>query len=209
MYALSELIQHCAGHDRQGRVRLLHALGYRNLNKGMRRLDAAIRGEAFSVHIVDQLASAAGLEQRVVDEAVARTRTELKLQAIRAFTPRLTPRYGGAKGPTPLASLVLTNPRYHRVALPRQIDTRSWMQQKAGVRQAIASFERWAMHQERRRLLDRYFGPIAGYHYEPDIESRYWVASSGEFTLTGERPELFCNPPCGLRLANGQGFYFT
>lgn len=79
-YAIGRLVVHEMDRQNLSKADIVRRLGYMNIQKGMRRLERLME-TGFEVSILPRLATALGIFQRGIDEALAETDAEIAIES--------------------------------------------------------------------------------------------------------------------------------
>ncbi len=78
MYKISELILRYTSRSKEDKLNIVKKLGYKNLNKGFRRLDTLIQTGQCPDSLRNKLPTALGLEPSVIQKAYEQTLNQLE-----------------------------------------------------------------------------------------------------------------------------------
>ena len=88
MYKISELILRYTSRSKEDKLNIVKKLGYKNLNKGFRRLDTLIQTGRCPDSLRKKLPTALGLEPSVIQKAYEQTLNQLEEQEEKARRDR-------------------------------------------------------------------------------------------------------------------------
>jgi hypothetical protein len=184
-YQISKLINQVISGNKQRKREIILKLGYKNFNKGYRRLYHLIETGECLEPIKNMLPTALGLDPQVVAdafEATARQKAEeLELARRRqeeyerrTFKPHLWIEHELSR-PRSIAMAALSGINsFKLVSLPEGINQLSWNEQKRVVRWAIQR------HQRDNGIEDYMFGKVTGYVYRQTYDDSHLFSKDGK-----------------------------
>jgi hypothetical protein len=205
MYEISKLINQVISGNKQRKREIVLKLGYKNLDKGYRRLHHLIETGECSEPMKRMLPNALGLDPQVVEDAfeatVQQKAVELELARKRreenergTFRPHIWIEHELSR-PRSITIVAFTGvENYKVVRLPENTNKLSWDEQKRIVRWTIRQ------HQDDKGTVDPMFGSVTGYIYRQTYDDSHLFSRDGELLTINygkfERPE------CSLRIGN-------
>lgn len=185
MYEISKLINRVISGNKELKREVVLKLGYRNLDKGYRRLDYLIETGECPEPMKKMLPRALGINPKVVEdafEATARQRQEeLEIDRKRGeeyerrtFKPHLWIEHELSR-PRSVAMVALSGiDTFKLVMLPEGINQLSWNEQKRVVRWAIQR------HQRNKGIEDSMFGKVTSYVYHQTYDNSHLFSKDGK-----------------------------
>ena len=186
MYSIGKLIRSSIRDKDIKKVEVVKALGYRNIDKGLRRLNDCIQGQGkCSKAFVRRLAGVLEINNQAMDEAIKKTEDECRLEreaaarrreiyARKNFKPYIYVKTS-EKRPNSIAIVAFTGAAVYKcIDLPVEISSRSIERQIREVSKTIKQ------HYSKRNGHSGQFGKITGYIF-------YKTYDEGiEFSIEGE-----------------------
>jgi hypothetical protein len=185
MYEISKLINQFISGNKQRKREIVLNLGYKNLDKGYRRLYHLIETGECPELMRKMLPTALGVEPQVVEDAfkataqqiaeeVELTRRRQEEYERRTFKPHLWIEHELSR-PRSIAMAGLSGINSFKiVSLPEGINQLSWNEQKRVVRWAIRQ------HQQNKGPEDCMFGKVTGYVYRQTYDDSHLFSKDGK-----------------------------
>ena len=179
------------------RSEVVRRLGYRNANKGIRRLDLFLKGEGTDSELVPKLITALDLDadsmHEAIDEDRLRDRQLAEDYARERFNPNIYIQTYATR-PSQICIFAMTGgTRVHKtVDVTEEIIAKPWHEQVKVVGSLVRK------HYQASDGLAPFFGAISGYLYCPTFDNSY------EFTIEGESDGtdkgIFWRPEATIRV---------
>jgi hypothetical protein len=204
-YQISKLVNQVISRNKERKREIVLRLGYKNLDKGYRRLYHLIETGECPEPMRKMLPYALGIDPQVVEdafEATARQKQEefelarkhQEEYERRTFRPHLWIEHELEKPKSITAVVFIGVDNFKVVSLPEDINQLSWDEQKRVVKWAIQR------HQRNKGTVDPMFGSVTGYLYRQTYDDSHLFSRDGE--LLKENYEKFEKPECSLKIGN-------
>jgi hypothetical protein len=188
MYKISELILRYTSRSKEDKLNIVKKLGYKNLNKGFRRLDNLIQTGQCPDSLRKKLPTALGLEPSVIQEAYELTLNQLEEEEEKArrdresyerrmFQPHLWIKHEREYPPVgsicQVALLGIHN--FKVITLPEDILGLQWSEQCKTVREKIRE------HQSQEYVDTGLFRKVIEYIYRKTYDKSFLFSTNGNF----------------------------
>jgi len=199
---ISALILRYASRSKEEKLNIVKKLGYKNLNKGLRRLDNFIQAGQCPESLREKLPTVLGLEPSAIQQAYELTLTqqgEEKENARRnreeherkTFRPHIWVKHE-LKNP-PLGSICIVAfigiEHWKVITLPDDIAGLEWSEQFNTVREEIRE------HQSQEDVDRSMFGKVTGYLYRKTYDDSFLLSSDGTlleiYSPKVRKPEVY------------------
>jgi len=167
---------------------VIERLGYRNINRGLCRLEALCSHAHATAEFIERLATALALPLGALQRACAETRQALRDEREQAARERFRPFLSvETAGPRTMGLVIaaLAWSTIKQIQLPKDIPSWKLDDQLQHIRQLIAT------HHQREEGMVRGFGSITGYVYHQTFDHRI------AFSVRGDVMDPFAPPPFG------------
>ena len=202
MYKISELILRYTSRSKEDKLNIVKKLGYKNLNKGFRRLDNLIQTGQCPDSLRKKLPTALGLEPSVIQKAYEQTLNQLEEQEEKArrdreeyerrtFRPHIWVKHEREYPPggsiCQVAFLGIHN--WKVITLPEDIAGLQWSEQCKTVREKIRE------HQSQEYVDTSIFRKVIGYIYRKTYDKSFLFSTNGNllgiYSPKVKKPEIY------------------
>ncbi len=188
MYKISELILRYTSRSKEDKLNIVKKLGYKNLNKGFRRLDTLIQTGQCPDSLRKKLPTALGLEPSVIQKAYELTLNQLEEEEEKArrdreeyerrtFRPHIWVKHE-LEYP-PLGSICIVGflgiENWKVITLPEDISGLQWSEQCKTVREKIRE------HQSQEYVDTGLFRKVIEYIYRKTYDKSFLFSTNGNF----------------------------
>jgi len=207
MYPISALILRYTSRSKKEKLNIVNKLGYKNLNKGLRRLDHLIQTGQCPDSVREKLPSVLGIDTSTIQEAFEATlaqQQDEKEKARRArddherktFRPHLWVIHEREDPPVGSISIVafIGIDHWKVITLPDDIASLRWSDQCCTIRKEIRE------HQSQEYVDRSMFGKVTGYLYRKTYEDSFLFNTEGIF-IEKYRSHIY-KPEIYLKLGN-------
>ncbi len=207
MYEISKLINQIISGKKERKREIVLKLGYKNLDKGYRRLYHLIETGECPEPIKKMLPTALGVDPQVVEDAFKTTAQQIAEEVElarrrqeeyerRTFKPHLWIEHELSR-PKSITMVLFTGvDNYKVVNLPEVINELSWEYQVGVVEETVRQ------HQQNKGTEDCMFGKITGYVYRQTYDDSHLLSKDGKLLKTNIGK--FKKPECSLKIG-GRG----
>ena len=207
MYQISELILRYTSRSKEDKLNIVKKLGYKNLNRGLRRLDTLIQTGQCPDSLRKKLPTALGLDPLVIQKAYEQTLNQLEEQEEKArrdreeyerrtFRPHIWVKHEREYPPVgsicQVAFLGIHN--WKVITLPEDIAGLQWSEQFKALREKIRE------HQSQENVDTNIFRKVIGYIYRKTYDKSFLFSTNGNF-LEVYRPKVR-KPEVYLKVGN-------
>lgn len=207
MYPISKIILQAISGSKENKLRIVNKLGYKNISKGLRRLDRLIYLGWCPESMRDRISYVLGLNPEVIEQAFKDTVTQKEEEEEESrvrreeyyrssFQPHIWILHEFEK--PPLGSICIVGfigvERWKVLKLPKDIGCKPWSQQFRLVRENIRE------HQQSEDVGRGIFGKVLGYLYRNTYDKGFLFANDGAL-LQIFSPRLF-NPDLNISVGN-------
>jgi len=188
MYKISELILRYTSRSKEDKLNIVKKLGYKNLNKGFRRLDNLIQTGQCPDSLRKKLPTALGLEPSVIQKAYELTLNQLAEEEEKArrdresyerrmFQPHLWIKHEREYPPVGSICIVgfLGIENWKVITLPEDISGLQWSEQLKALREKIRE------HQSQEYVDTSIFRKVIGYIYRKTYDKSFLFSTNGNF----------------------------
>jgi hypothetical protein len=188
MYKISELILRYTSRSKEDKLNIVKKLGYKNLNKGFRRLDTLIQTGQGPDSLRNKLPTALGLEPSVIQKAYEQTLNQLEEEEEKArrdresyerrmFQPHLWIKHEREYPPVGSICIVgfLGIHNWKVITLPEDILGLQWSEQCKTVREKIRE------DQSQEYVDTSIFRKVIGYIYRKTYDKSFLFSTNGNF----------------------------
>jgi hypothetical protein len=185
MYPISKLILQAIDGSKENKLRIVKKFGYKNLSKGIRRIDRLINTGQCPESMMDKFPFALGVDPAVINRAFEDTTAQLREEEdyrslrveyeIRNFHPHILIKHELDKPPVGSICIVgfVGIEHWKVIQLPENIVSKPWSEQFKVVRGKIR-------HHQLGKDVDRsMFGRLLGYLYQRTYENSFLFSTDG------------------------------
>jgi hypothetical protein len=186
MYPISNIILRAINGSKENKLRMVMNLGFKNLSKGVRRLEHLIHTGWCPEFIKDMLPSALGLEPKTIQRAFEDTHTQHREEeedyrrrkdehARTSFRPHIWIKH--ERENPQLGSVCIVGfagiQHWKVIPLPDDIGCKPWIEQFRVVREEIG------IHRLREGVDRSMFGGVLGYMYRKTYDNSFLFSNDG------------------------------
>ena len=209
MYPISKIILQAIDGRKENKLRIVKKLGFKNLNKGVRRLEHIIHTGQCSKSMRDMLPFALGLDHVAIQQALKVTLTQRREEEEnsrrrrdeyerRCFRPHIWIKHE-LENP-PLGSICIVGfvgiEHWKVIQLPEYVGRKPLSEQFRAVRGKIRE------HQRREDVDESMFGGVMGYLYRKTYDNSFL------FSIDGSLAEIYSSklnyPDLNIRVGKGK-----
>jgi len=202
MYAISKLINEVISQSKEAKRNVVLKLGYKNINKGYRRLNALIETGVCPLFLKEKLPKALNLDKELIDQAFVLIAQEKAKEAEEArqrreeyerkhFKPHLWIEHERKypQGASFWYVVFIGIHHFKALPLPENINDMDWELQESLVK------ERILQHQKDCNSDDAIFGRVTGYTYCQTYDDSFLFSVDGKLVRRHiekvDKPEMF------------------
>jgi hypothetical protein len=183
MMNINELINTYLADNKENKIDLVKKMGYKNIAKGLRRLESCLTQARVNNNFLNQLAHVTALDIKVIEEALSITQNEIRQKEIENlkinFKPHIKINHE-LKRPTNITAVAFIGEKqFKEIPFPKSITKDSLWNQIEEVRKMIHQ------HQITTEGKCSLFGRITGYLYFYQFDE--WI----EFSTDGQIMEYY------------------
>jgi hypothetical protein len=202
MYKISELVLRYTSRSKEDKLNIVKKLGYKNLNKGFRRLDTLIQTGQCPDSLRKKLPTALGLDPLVIQKAHELTLNQLEEEEEKArkgreeyerrtFRPHIWVKHE-LENP-PLGSICIVGflgiHNWKVITLPEDIAGQQWSEQFKALREKIRE------HQSQENVDRSMFRKVIGYIYRKTYDKSFLFCTKGNllevYSQKIRKPEVY------------------
>ena len=178
MYAIGKLIYQTIDRDKQKKQEVVEKLGYKNISKGLRRLDDLIKSGSCHKEIHDRLPFALGVDAVLVKDAFEETKKQLQAEREECERKHFYPHIWIVHEQTRPNSITIVGltgiHNWKEIKLPKNINQKEWSVQEEIVRKNIK--------ESKPKLIyhGSMFGKVTEYIYRQTYEDSILFSAEGE-----------------------------
>jgi len=192
-YPIGKLIIEAMENANIKRAELIKEIGYMNINKGLRHLDACLRGKKLSGKFLINLARVLKIDNQTLNEAVKNTLEEIRYKQEKRerlhFKPHIYIKHSESR-PRSITTICFVGLSFFKhIELPSNIHTVSDEEQIKIVQTAIRQHEDRGM-----------FGEVTGHLYRKTYDYSIEFSVAGE--MIGHSTEKINEPKATLTIGN-------
>jgi len=201
MYQISELILRYTSRSKEDKLTIVKKLGYKNLNKGLHRLDHLIQTGQCPDSLRKKLPTALGLDPSVIQRAYELTLNQLEEQEEKArrdresyerrmFRPHIWVKHELEYPPVSICIVAFIGIEHWKVInLPEDIAGLRWSEQFKTIREKIIE------HQSQEYVDKSMFGKVIGYIYRKTYDKSFLFSANGNlleiYSPKVRKPEVY------------------
>ena len=202
MYQISELIFRYLSDSKEDKLNIVKKLGYKNLNKGLRRLDKLIQTGECPDSLRKKLPAVLGLDPYAIEQAYELTLSQIEEQEEKAtqniesyerrmFRPHIWVKHELENPPlgTICIAAFIGIEHWKVIALPEYITDLRWSEQFKTLKNKIRE------HQSLEHVDKSMFGKVIGYIYRKTYDKSFLFSPNGNlleiYTSKVRKPEVY------------------
>lgn len=179
MYEIGKLLLELIKNNSERKTEIVKKLGYKNMNKGYRRLDKLIHSGECPVELRKKLAAAIGMKPEIVEEAFRVTEIQIQNDNEKKERDNFCPHLylvHEKKVPSQITLFALTGgiERWKKIKLPETISELKWDVQMKIVRESIKK------HRESNEYQGVLLGKVIRYIYRPVYGEQIVISIEGK-----------------------------
>jgi len=202
MYPISALVLRYTTRSKKEKLNIVKNLGYKNLNKGLRRLDHLIQTGQCPYSLREKLPSVLGIDPSAIQEAFEATLAQQREEEEKArraeedferttFRPHLWVIH---ELENPPVGSICGIERWKIITLHENISNLRWSDQCITIKEKII------VHQSDVSVDESIFGRVKGYVYRRNYDESYYFSTDG--ILLGKYRSKINNPEVYIQIGN-------